>query len=284
MNSRIQAGIAVTLAVGLHVGVFLIPTEPAGAVSAGSGGTELVSIEAADEVLADMVEEWEQTPDPIEETAEMDTPPEPVEVPPPELAEIPPPEVPPMPELAQLAPPADVTPPPPPPPEPPKPEPEPEPPKPEPRPEPKPKPKAQKEKPKQQVAKPERRENRPPSPGRQAQVAAGTGGGANAGDGGAAAAATRTKGAAELRNGWGAQIRARIERKLRRESRTGRVTLNLTVASNGALVSASLAGSSGDPRIDNMVLNAARSATYPAAPKGLGEARASFTVAINIKR
>ncbi|MFN3360526.1 MAG: hypothetical protein ACK421_03730, partial [Pseudanabaenaceae cyanobacterium] len=60
----LHAGLALALALGLHVAVFAIRTPEAGAMSAGAGGTDLVSLQAADAVLADLIAEWDRPPVP----------------------------------------------------------------------------------------------------------------------------------------------------------------------------------------------------------------------------
>ena len=58
MSGHLQAGLAVAVAVALHIGLFALQPEPAGAVSSGAGGADLVSLQAADAVLADLVADY----------------------------------------------------------------------------------------------------------------------------------------------------------------------------------------------------------------------------------
>ncbi|TMV42743.1 energy transducer TonB [Thioclava sp. BHET1] len=126
--------------------------------------------------------------------------------------------------------------------------------------------------------------NRAASAGSARQVAAGSGGGQNAGDGGSAAAASAEAGRlSDLRMGWGAVIRARIERDKSypdaADGAAGRVMVRLTVGRDGGLRALSLIRSSGNSALDQAALRAVRSASpYPAAPDGLSQANYSFNL------
>ena len=62
MTARMQAGAALLLAVGLHVGAFAMAPNPAGAVSSGASGADLVSLEAVSTSMADLVQDWDRPP------------------------------------------------------------------------------------------------------------------------------------------------------------------------------------------------------------------------------
>lgn len=279
-GGRWQAGLAVAAALGLHMAGFTLRPDEAGAVSAGAGGEDLVSLQAADASITALVEDWDKPPEVVEET-----PPEP-EVPqafePPPSLDTPPEIAPPpvqmtealeLPQLSEALP--SVSPPPP-----PKPEPEPE--KVEEKPKPKPKPKAE--------PKPAAKKKQPAAAARPAQQAAGSGGGAQAGADGSAQSATLSKARVnDLKAGWGAAIRSRIERRKSypraAQGAAGTVTVHLTVSRAGALSGVSVARSSGNAALDEAAIKAVRAAgRFPAAPKGLGEASYSFTLPMRFAR
>ncbi|OCX65421.1 hypothetical protein BFP70_09845 [Thioclava sp. SK-1] len=280
-----------TLAVGVHVAFFIAAPQEAGAISAGSAGESLASIEAADQSVAEMVEDWEQVDVPEPQIALPTQPPK-FEMPeialpqmeaqppgPPKMAAMdspvaptPPdvlPEV--KPEIAE-APPETTAPT--------------QSPRPKERParQEKPKPKKQPEK-----AKPAKKAA-PASNGAQAQRAAGTGNKGAKGNNGSARAATMSKAQVEsLRGKWGAQIRSRIERRKRYPSAAGRAAgraiVQLTVTRGGQLAGVRLARSSGNGAIDQAALRAVQSAgRFPAAPKGLNDARYTFSLPMSFKR
>ncbi|WP_435165699.1 TonB family protein [Falsirhodobacter sp. 1013] len=111
----------------------------------------------------------------------------------------------------------------------------------------------------------------------------------------APAAPSRTQGQAQrqisagaaqdLRRQWGAQISSRIERRLRGGRGKGIATLQLTVTSSGQLLGVSLLSSSGDPALDQRIMQATRSAasSFPSAPAGLTESRYSFEIPMGLK-
>lgn len=296
MSARLQAGAALVLALGLHLGAFALQPDPAGAVAAGAGGSDLVSLQAADASLSDLIAEWDRPPQPeVAPLADL-APPTAPEMPPALMAAQPEPPQPSAPQPLALppgtdtAPLADTTLPPPPPPEPePEPEPQPDPPKirPEPRPatlaQPKPAP-AAKPAPK---ATPAAKANAAPQ---AQQRAAGAGNGAQAGNAGTAQAATLSQVQAnDLKSSWGASIRSRVERRKSYPATAGRasgtVTVRLTVTRAGALAGVSVAQSSGHPALDQAALRAVQSArSFPAAPAGLQDASYSFTLPIAFAR
>ena len=300
------------VAILAHVALFARMTEP-GHESGGSGGQALISLEAADATVAEMVEAWQRPPQRVEPAPELAPAPAPerpaVALPRLELAQSPRAEMrlpdrlpatrarpqppapvpdPPLPELpAADPPPPDQPLPDPPLPEPPAADPAPPPPS--------------------HTAlaaspRPVKRPNPPPpeapenarkaqdnSPGRAAQRAAGSGGGSQAGQAGRAATATASAGQeARAQAVWGAKIRARIERAKRYPRGTqaaGRVSLSITIARNGRLQGVRIARSSGNPILDQAALDAVRRAgRFPAAPPELTRQTYVFALAIVLKR
>ncbi|MFY0310669.1 energy transducer TonB [Leisingera sp. D0M16] len=258
------AGIATLI----HVALFA--TAPrSGAQSSGAGGDALVSVQAADATIAEMVEAWQRPPQTV---PQLETPlPQPLTIP---AA----PAVPRF-ELAQapraaaqiaLARPApaetlevDTTPPPPPPEE---------------------KPEA--------AAKPEPQQARKAeqtTASRAGQRAAGSGGGAQAGQAGGSAAATAQAGQqAKLQAVWGARIRALIERRKRfpsGASGSGRAVVRITVSRTGQLLSYRIAKSSGSAVFDQAALQAvARAGKFPSAPKKLTLSQLTFTLPMSFSK
>lgn len=92
---------------------------------------------------------------------------------------------------------------------------------------------------------------------------------------------------AELMGQWGARIRACISRRAtapRGLRQGGRVVLSLRIARNGAVQSVGLAGSSGQPALDQAAISAARRAGgCPAAPPALTDASYNFQLPINLQ-
>lgn len=119
------------------------------------------------------------------------------------------------------------------------------------------------------------------------QRAAGQGGGQQAGLGSTSAAATLSKGERQtLMSQWGAQVRARIERRKQyphaARGASGTVRLRVSVASSGALQGVTIARSSGNAHIDQAGLRAVQSARrFPPAPKGLTNPVTTFTLPMN---
>ena len=122
------------------------------------------------------------------------------------------------------------------------------------------------------------------------QKASGSGNGAQAGTRGTARAATLSRAETNsLKAGWGASIRAAIERKKRpptgANAAAGRLSLRLTVGRDGALQGVTVATSSGNAVLDQAALTAVkRAGRFPPAPKGLTEARYSFSLPISFSR
>ncbi|MDR7123954.1 TonB family protein [Pseudotabrizicola sp. 4114] len=296
-SAPVQAVCALTLAIGLHIAAFVSQPAPAGAVSSGAGGEDLVSLQAADASLADLVADWDRPPQPVTEPAPELAMPEAPE-PPPQMAALAEPALPPapppmlaLPQMADTPLVADVTLPEPPPDIAPEPEPEPEP---VPKVRPKAKPQVVTKPPEpRQVAKPAEQKKPPasqPSAGQVAQKAAGTGGGAQAGQGGEAQAATLSAARInDLQSSWGASVRARVERRKRYPSAargaSGTVTVRLTVSRAGALTGVGIAKSSGNAALDEAAISAVRQAgKFAAAPKGLTDASYSFTLPMKFAR
>ena len=286
MTRAVEFAVAGIAALGLHLAAFaaLGSSVPSGAVSAGAGGTELVSVAPSDATLSDLITRWE-TPPSL-------TPPPMPEPPPqiadqrPQITETPPPvpDLPPVPEMAPIAM-ADALPqvaappkPPEPPAEPPAepvakaPEP-PQAPAPEPKPEPEP------------AAEP----TPAPRPAQPAQLAEGSGNKGAAGTEGTARAATQSDAqTADLRAGWGADIRARIERRKAYprdgDGASGTVKLRLTVGTDGRLAAVQIVASSGSAALDAAAIKAVqRAGRLPKAPRGLGAGQVTFTLPISFK-
>lgn len=303
----VEGGTALGLALALHLGAFAWAPEAPAALASGDGGVDLISLEAADASIAELVAEWDRPPEltpPADASPEAPQPqadpppmaqvtpdlppvlamaaPAPVLAPPPDLPQASPLSLLPPPP-APARPPEPVAAPAPPPPEPvaapapPPPEPVAAPPPPEPlaRPAPRPKPPA--------AAK-------PPSAARAAQKSAGSGGGTAAGDRGAAQVATLSRARIDdLRAGWGAAIRARVERRKSypadARGASGAVTVRLTVSGGGALVGVALAASSGNAALDQAALRAVQAAApFPAAPADLPQGNQSFTLRMRYSR
>lgn len=265
------------------------------------------ALSAGGEEIRSMVSDWE-TPPEVETAAEPvqpQQPPQPVEVPEPVQAEVPPvmaaapsltpPEAPPvqpnLPEPPEPAPidPAQLDLPDLQPMDPPKipvesqlvldsstrpqrrPDPQPEP---EPRRQPEPQPERQ------------QAQERAPAPAQPAQRA-GQGGQAQTssqggGGGGGVSAATRANAMAQ----WGGQIRSCISRRARPPRgirQGGQVLLSVNVARNGVIQGIGIAGSSGQPAVDQAVADAARRAgRCPAAPDTLTDSVYPFTLPIQL--
>ena len=290
-----EIGIALLLALALHLAAFagMGGQAPAGLQSAGQGGADLVSLAAADAATARLLAAWDSPP-PVVTPAALAAP-QPQETPPPQApSAMPPPAVPPRIAPEQIALPspagadstpraAEAPPPPPPPPEPPgdtpprSPPPEPPPPEPPP------------PRPASTEPAPAQPRDAPSAEAAPAQQAAGSGAQSAAGTEGAApAAATGTAEAARLTTRWGAEIRARIERRTAypREGAgaSGTVTLRLTVGADGRLRAVGIAASSGSAALDQAALRAVeRAGRFPRAPRALGEGGATFTLPVTFR-
>ncbi|MEY4872087.1 MAG: hypothetical protein RLZZ563_1417 [Pseudomonadota bacterium] len=280
MTRAVEFAVAGIAAFGLHLAAFaaLGSSVPAGVDSAGAGGTDLVSLAPSDATLSDLIERWETPPSltvpPLPEPPPQiaDTPPQITETPPPLLDMPPAPEMPPV-AMADALPQVAAPPKPPEPPaEPAKKAPAPAP---EPAPEPKPEPAA--------------RPKPAPQPAQPAQLAEGSGNTGAAGTNGTAQAATQSEAeTADLRAGWGADIRARIERRKSYprdgDGAAGTVKLRLTVGSDGRLAAVQIVASSGSAALDAAAVKAVqRAGRFPKAPRGLGQGQVTFTLPISFK-
>lgn len=281
MGVRADAALALMLALGLHgAALALMAERPAlGAAAAGDGGTELVTIAPVAGDVAALIAAWEAPP-----LVAVAVPKPVVEVAPDMPALIPErgPQaasldviVPPVPQA--LAPPPSMQTPTPPeaPPRPPEPEPS-------VRVNPDLHPKAR------PAPKPQPKREPKPAPVPAAQ-AAGQGGGGAAGQAAQAQAGTAdSAGTADALAAWGADIRARIERKKSypraADGATGVVTLVITVTAQGTLVSVSVAASSGNPVLDAAAVQAVQSARLPKGPAGVDPARHSFRFRLRYER
>lgn len=304
MSARVELTLALGVAALLHVALFSLTPESAGAEASGDGGNDSVSIMAGSDEIAAMVADWEAVPETADapeihmpDVPDMNaappviTAPTPMETP--QLAPVTPvmpalmPEAPALPDPSVTELPAA----PPPPAEPEIAEPVPAQ-RPQPKPEvvPEPKPKAAPKAPPKE-AKPAR-EPKPraaPPPGGAGTRAAGAGGGTAAGVNGAAEASIAGGKALDAKANWGANIRARIERRKSYPRSAGGaqgvVTVRLTVARGGALSSLALVKSSGNPVLDEAALKAVRAAgKFPAAPQSLPGDGFTFTLPMSFTR
>lgn len=275
-SARLQAAVALILALGLHLGAFALRPGPAGASGSGAGGTDMVSLQAAGPSVLELVAAWDAPPD-VSSLQDMAAPPPPEAAPPAPAPAATNDTAPALPALAaeplatplaDALPQADTAPVPPPPPAV----------KPRPRPAP-PAPVAE-----------SRPEQPPPSESSAAQVATGAGGGAVAGDSGQAQAPSLSQARInDLTANWGATIRARIEKRKRyplaADGASGTVTVRLTITRSGALVDLSVVASSGNAALDAAAIKAVRAAgRFPAAPEGLSQDSTSFTLPMRFAR
>lgn len=262
-SAKLQAVLAVVLALGLHGALLaaLGRETGGGATASGEGGSDLVSLVPASTDLVALVAQWESPPDPVPAPALAATP-KPPEAAPVEPAVSPAAPLAPTP-MAPVAVPAEVAPavtpeasaqsaePPPP----------------------------------RPADPPQARAAKQPEPApRPAARAQGSGGGNAAGQDGADQAGTASPGLSDALTAWGAEIRARVERKksFPRSARglTGSVAVALTVARDGRLVDAAIVTSSGNEAFDGAALKAIRAAgRFPRGPADLdGAHRFSFNL------
>lgn len=134
-------------------------------------------------------------------------------------------------------------------------------------------------------AAPQKKQPAPASAAQNAKRAAGSGQKQAAGEQGKAQDATLSdKKRNTLMSKWGARIRAKIARKIPRGQGKGTAMVLITVSPSGALISAKIAGSSGDPVLDKLALSAVRrAANFPAAPKGVATGAQSFRLPLVFK-
>ncbi|QCO54744.1 TonB family protein [Pseudorhodobacter turbinis] len=288
MSGRLQACVAIALAMGLHVGAFALHPAPIGANSSGAGGENLLSLQAANASIAEMVDDWDEPPQ-APQIAEV-PPQQPVQsIEAPKLPAAPTQAVAPiaLPSLSGGLPEAAISLPPPPPPQVIEPEYRPAPTV-DVRPPKKTDPQNKAKRQPKKAAKPQKKAA--PSAARAAQKASGAGNGAQAGTGGTSTAATLSKATLNnLRASWGASIRARIERRRTYPSAargaSGTVAVRLTVSRSGQLRAVSVAKSSGNKALDQAAIKAVKAARkFPAAPKGLTESQYSFSLSMRFSR
>lgn len=116
------------------------------------------------------------------------------------------------------------------------------------------------------------------------QRASGSGGGSNAGSTDKTTSANLNSGQQRsLAAHWGAQLRTEIERRKRyprsASGTSGTVMVRITVARDGRLKVLAIANSSGHQVLDQAALKAVQSVRrFPAAPEGLSASSYSFTV------
>lgn len=83
---------------------------------------------------------------------------------------------------------------------------------------------------------------------------------------------------------WNSAVRAAIARRAGAvRGMRGIVRVSFVVSSSGAIVSASVSGSSGDARLDQAALRMVRSARVPAPPAGLGGSRHAFAIPLSFR-
>jgi len=91
-----------------------------------------------------------------------------------------------------------------------------------------------------------------------------------------------------LRAGWGADIRARIERRKSYprdgDGAAGTVKLRIVVGADGRLRGVAVIASSGSAALDAAAVRAVeRAGRFPRAPKQLGAEEASFTLPVSFR-
>lgn len=121
-----------------------------------------------------------------------------------------------------------------------------------------------------------------------AQKAIGTAQGATAGTKKNTNVATLSQAARQsLISKWGASIRNGVERRKRYPNGTrasGTAIVRLSISPQGRLLSAKLAKSSGDAKLDRAAVEAVQRARIPKAPKGLTSASYSFNLPIAFQK
>lgn len=284
---RVQAGLALGLAAGLHLGAFALwpqGTAAPASASAGDGGEALVTIAPQDGTVAALVAQWDRPPlapavDTMVMMAPADAPVLPTSAPDAPLpASVPvmPAPVQAAPDAMAVAPPAPLAPPPAI--------------QPDPAPAPQARPKPRREPPPAASRQPEKPKAPARTAGSQAAAKAeGSGGKARAGSAGQAEAGTASKARqADLQAGWGAAIRARVDRNKRQPPggpSSGAVTVRLVVGRGGDLRAVSVTRSSGHAAMDQAALTAVRRAgRFPAAPQGLDREEYGFSLTIRFAR
>lgn len=83
---------------------------------------------------------------------------------------------------------------------------------------------------------------------------------------------------------WNSAVRTAIARRASAvRGMQGTVRVSFVVGSSGAIVSASVTGSSGDARLDRAALGMVRSARVPAPPEGIGGTRHAFAIPLTFR-
>lgn len=83
---------------------------------------------------------------------------------------------------------------------------------------------------------------------------------------------------------WNNAVRAAIARRAGAvRGMRGTVRVSFVVSSSGAIVSASVTGSSGNDRLDKAALGMVRAARVPAPPEGIGGSRHSFAIPLTFR-
>lgn len=83
---------------------------------------------------------------------------------------------------------------------------------------------------------------------------------------------------------WNSAVRAAIARRAGAvRGMRGTVRVSFVVSASGAIVAASISGSSGNARLDRTALGMVRSARVPAPPDGLGGSRHSFAIPLTFR-
>jgi protein TonB len=83
---------------------------------------------------------------------------------------------------------------------------------------------------------------------------------------------------------WNSAVRAAIARRASAvRGMQGTVRVSFVIGSSGAIVSASVTGSSGNARLDRAALRMVRSARVPAPPEGLGGSRHAFAIPLTFR-
>lgn len=83
---------------------------------------------------------------------------------------------------------------------------------------------------------------------------------------------------------WNSAVRAAIARRAGAvRGMQGTVRVSFVVSSSGAIVSASVSGSSGNARLDKAALGMVRAARVPAPPAGLGGSNHAFAIPLTFR-
>ncbi len=304
-----EAAVFLSLAAGLHLGVWAVAPRMGGLTGTGDADSNQLALRAAAPAHAELARAWEAAPS---LSAALDAPPPPVATPAPSrpTPQRPGPALPPTPNLAPVLPAAmpvaapepDRAPAMPPPASPAQPEPgaAPESPPRMARPDAPARAQAAPQRPVEALAdaaatqttppvRPRARPERAATPTAKAKPPSEPQSGASAsrqaGRQGKDSAHSAESGAsAALQAGWGAKIQSRVHRQMiypRGATGSGSASVILTVDRNGKLAALRLTRSSGTPAFDEAALRAVRKAgRFPAAPDGLTRASYSFTLSL----